>query len=120
MNIMCSVNPEYNKYVWYKNGKKVLYLKVLRSIYGCIESALLWCNLYSLTLKGLGFKVNIYDRFVANKMVDGKKCTLVWYMDDNQLSHVNPNVVTNILNIFRKHFGVLWLVKGKAFILSQD
>ena len=58
MNIMCSVNPEYNKYVRYENGKKVLNLKVIRAIYGCMYSALQWYNLYALTLKGLGVKTN--------------------------------------------------------------
>ena len=47
VDIMCNMNPEYKKYVRYERGKKILYLHVLRSIYGCLESALLWYNLYS-------------------------------------------------------------------------
>ena len=42
VDIMCEANPDYKPYVQYDNGKKVLYFKVLRAIYGCIESALLW------------------------------------------------------------------------------
>ena len=41
-DIMCDINGEYRQYVRYEQGKKVLYLKVLRAIYGCIESALQW------------------------------------------------------------------------------
>ena len=41
VDIMCGVNPDYKTYVKYDNGKKVLCVKVLRAIYGCIESALL-------------------------------------------------------------------------------
>ena len=40
VDIMCDVNPEYKKYVKVIGGKKLLYLRVLRAIYGCIESAL--------------------------------------------------------------------------------
>ena len=59
VDIMCNVNPEYNKHIiTLKNGKRVLYLKVLRAIYGCIESALCWYNLYSDTLKNEGFTIN--------------------------------------------------------------
>ena len=42
LDIMCEVNPDYKPYVQYENGKKVLYVDILREIYGSIESALLW------------------------------------------------------------------------------
>ena len=38
VDIMCEVNPELEKNVIYGNGRKVLYMKVLQVIYGCIES----------------------------------------------------------------------------------
>ena len=77
VDIMCEVNPEYKKYVTTdKDGKKTLCVKVLRAIYGCIEPALLWYELHVKTLKGLGFKLNPYDRCVANKMINGKQCTI--------------------------------------------
>ena len=31
----------------------------------------------------------------------------MWYVDDNKLSHVDPNVVTYILEEIKKHFGEL-------------
>ena len=97
MDIMCEVNPEYKPYVWYENGKKFIYVNVMRAIYGCIEYALLWYNLYVNTLKDLGFIINTCDRCVAKKMIDGNTCNIVWYVDDNKLSHVYLNVVTDIL-----------------------
>ena len=36
VDIMCEVNPEYKDQVIEEKGKKVLYVKVLRAIYGCI------------------------------------------------------------------------------------
>ena len=45
VDIMCDVNPEYGKHIIYKAGKKILYVKVIRSIYGCIEAVLLWYQL---------------------------------------------------------------------------
>ena len=112
MDIMCEVNPDYKPYVQFENGNKVLYVKVLISIYGCIEYALLWCNLYVKTLKYLGFSINTYYRCVANKMIYGKQCTIVWYVDYNKLSHVDPNVVTGILEEIKKHFGYLVTSRG--------
>ena len=41
-NIMCEFNTDHKPYVQYDNGKKVIYVKVLRAIYGFISSAILW------------------------------------------------------------------------------
>ena len=114
VDIMCDVNPEYKQYVREKNGKKVLYLNVLRAIYGCIESALLWYELFSSTLQDMGFKINPYDRCVANMMVDGKQCTIVWYVDDNKVSHMDPKVVTGVMDEVEKHFGKLTITRGRV------
>ena len=113
VDIMCEVNTEYKKYVTTdRNGKKILYVKVLRAIYGCIESALLWYELYVKTLKGMGFKLNPYDRCVANKMIKGKQCTIAWYVDDNKISHNDPRVVTEVLDAIKEHFGELVISRG--------
>ena len=71
----------------------------MRAIYGCIETALLWYNLYVKTLKDLGFSINTYDRFVAKNMIGGKQCNIVWYVDDNNILHVDPNVVALVNDI---------------------
>ena len=112
VEIMCEVNPEYLPYVTEERGKKVLYLKVLQAIYGCIESALLWYNLFSTTLKDMGFKVNSYDKCVANIVIDGKQCTITWYVDDNKISHVSAKVVTMMLDKISVHFGDLVISRG--------
>ena len=114
VDILCEVNPIYNKHVRFVNGKKVLYVKVLRAIYGCIESAILWYNLYVKTLKDMGFELNPYDKCTANMMIDGKQCTILFHVDDNKLSHVNPNVVTNILIKITEHFGDLITTIGDS------
>ena len=105
VDIMCEVNPEYKPFVLEENGKKVLYMNILRAIYGCIQSALLWYELYVSVLKDMGFRLNPYDRCVTNKMIDGKQCTMVWYVDDNKLSHEDPKVVDEIIAEVEKHFG---------------
>ena len=107
---MCQVNPEYEQHVIYENEKIFLYLLVLREIYGCIESALLWYNLFSITLEGLGFEINPYDRCVANKVIEGTQCTIACYVDDNKLSHKNLEVTLYIINEVKKHFGDISVV----------
>ena len=114
VDIMCDVNPEYLEDVRIENGKKVLYVQILRALYGMIESALLWYSLYVGVLQDEGFVVNPYDKCVANKMIDGKQCTLGWYVDDNKLSHVDPKVVDDILAMVEGYFPGLVVERGEA------
>jgi hypothetical protein len=116
---MCEVNPEYTADVRYENGKKVLYLQILRALYGMIESALLWYTLYTEVLQKEGFELNPYDKCVANKMVadkqDGKskQCTIAWYVDDNILSHVDSTVVDKVIATIEEYFPGLVVERGK-------
>ena len=71
MNIMCEVNPEYRKNVRMENYVNLLYLGLLKYLYGCMEYILLWYNLYAKTLKAPGFVVNPYDICIENSTKDG-------------------------------------------------
>ena len=48
----------YTGYVTYEHGKRVLYLLVLRAIYGMIVAALLWYKKFRKALEEYGFKFN--------------------------------------------------------------
>ena len=50
VDIKCQVNPEYEQHVRYEKGEKVLYILVIRAIYGYVDSSLLWYNLFCTTL----------------------------------------------------------------------
>ena len=96
VDIICQMDPGFAPHIRYENGKKVLYIQLLKALYGCIESALLWYNLFSTTLKDLGFEINPYDKCIANMKINGKQCTIAWYVDDNKIFHVDSKVVTKI------------------------
>ena len=105
VDYMCEVDPKYLPYVQYIKGRKVLYLKVLRAIYGCIESALLWYELFTNTLKKMGFVINPYDKCVANKLINGSQCTIMWYVDNAKVSHKQQSVVENVIQHVEECFG---------------
>jgi hypothetical protein len=113
VDILCEMNPEYAKYVCIENGEKVLYVRLLKAIYGCVKSALLWYEMFSETLKEIGFVINPYDPCVANCVIEGKQCTIAWYVDDMKISHVNPCVVTDIINKLEVKFGKMTVTRGK-------
>ena len=41
VNIMIKLNPSYEKYVTIEKGRQVLYLQLLKALYGCVQSAML-------------------------------------------------------------------------------
>ena len=61
----------------------------------------------------MGFKLNEYDKCIANKTINGKQCTVAWYVDDNFVSHVEKKVVDDILDKMKEKFGDLKITRGK-------
>ena len=53
----------------------------------------------------IGFKTNPYDTCVMNKEINGKEMTVGWHVDDLKLSHVDINVLENIISEIEKEFG---------------
>ena len=61
----------------------------------------------------MGFNLNKYDTCVANKMINGKQCTIVWYVDDNKISHVESKVVDQTILAIEKKFGKMTVKRSK-------
>ena len=112
-DIMCDINEEYRQYVRYDKGQRVIYLRVLMEIYGCIKLALPWYNFYTITLKDEGYKLNEYKKYVSNKTINGKQCAVVWYIDNIKASHVESKFIDNLLETIKNHFGEITITIGK-------
>ena len=66
VDILCEMKPEYKKIVVHENGKKTLYMQLMKALYRCIISALLWYELFTGELRVMGSKLNPYDKCVQN------------------------------------------------------
>jgi hypothetical protein len=96
---------KYQKHVTKENGKDVIYVILTKALYGTLQAALLFWQNLSSQLEKWGFVINPYDFCVANKIINGKQCTIVWHVDDLKVSHVDPAVVTTILNLLDGKYG---------------
>ena len=96
---------KYEGYIVYENGKRVLYLKVLRAIYGMLQSALLWFRKFKKDLEGIGFIFNNYNPCVANKTVKGSQMTVRFHVDDCMSSHKLPEVNDEFLRWLNHMYG---------------
>ena len=103
-NILCDINPEYKQHIRFKYGLKTLYIGILKYIYGMIESALLWYELYLSVFKDMGFQLNIYNVCVTNNYINRKHCNIVWYVDDNKISHVEQDVIHYVISNVEERF----------------
>ena len=89
--ILVKLAPEiYRSYIVTERGKKVLYVKLKKALYGLLKSALLFYEKLSQDLIENGFTLNPYDPCVANKMVNGEQMTVIWHVDDLKVSHKDP------------------------------
>ena len=59
----------YAPYVVYERGVRVLYLVVMKAIYGMLEARLHWYRKFCNDLEGIGFIFNAYDPCVTNRIV---------------------------------------------------
>ena len=99
-----------------ENGTKALYVKLVKAIYACVQSALLWYPLFYSHLKEIGFELNPYDPCVTKKKINGKQCTIAWYVDDTKISHVDPEVVTSVIEQIEERFGKMTVKRGPEHV----
>ena len=60
---------------------------LIKAIYGTMRATHLFWEKISAKLQGWGFKMNDYDGCMANKMNDGKQCTIMSHVDDLKILH---------------------------------
>ena len=82
VDYMADLDPTYRDYVVYENGKRVIYVVILRAIYGMSQASLLWYRTLRAAMEEYGFAFNRYDPCVANKMVNGRQLTIRFHVDD--------------------------------------
>ena len=91
--LLVDLDPEkYGPYLAYEKGRPIIYVVVLKALYGMLIAALLWYKRFRKDLEEVGFEFNPYDPCVANRIVNGKQQTICFHVDDLKSSHVDPKV----------------------------
>ena len=95
----------YRKFVWKnKHGKPILYV-IKKITVWALQVVLLCWRLLSDTLIEWGFKLNEYNKCVTNKTINGKQCTIIWHVDNLNISHMEKKVVDHIIDKLTRKFG---------------
>ncbi len=107
----------YSPYVTYEGGVKILYVELLKALYGTLRAARLFWEKLSRKLQVWGFVLNPYSECVVNKVINAKQCTIGWHVDDVMLAHDETEVVDQIIKQMNDEFGKetpLTISRGKV------
>jgi hypothetical protein len=104
--LLVDIDPAlYGPYLTVEHGKPVIYVKLEKALYGTLQAALLFWRDLSGFLMEHGFELNPYDECVANKIINGHQCTIVWHVDNLKISHVDPQVTSEVIELLQQKYG---------------
>ena len=90
VDLLVEMYPEvYRKYVVYENVRKVLFVVVLRNMYGMLVKYLLWYKMFHSDLEYIGLEFNPYNPFPPNRMVNKKQHTLRFHVYELMILHID-------------------------------
>ena len=102
---LCKIDPRYEVYVTHEKGVPILNGKAQQNIYGMVDEAKNYYNMLTLYLVDkLGYKLNPYNQFVVNKMENASLCTIVFWVDNLCISHVDRSVIDDLIRKLRETF----------------
>ena len=106
VDMICQINPEYKKNVIVtKAGKKIIYGKLTKAIYGTLLGAILFYEKLKSQLEEWDFEQNPYDECTFNKMVNGEQLTVQFHVDDLKASHKDQAVLDELMKDLNGVFG---------------
>jgi hypothetical protein len=94
--ILSKFDPAYRDCMQ-PDGSVIVRLK--KALYGCIESAKLWYEVLSSSLREFGLTPNPKDPCVFNKQCDksGKQITVLVYVDDLMVTSTDEEEINNLI-----------------------
>ena len=96
----------YASYITEEKGTKVMYVELLKALYGTLRAALLfWEKLQAKLVNDWGFTPNRYDSCVVNKKVNRKQLTVAWHVDELKVSHEEDNILDEFIGMMEEEFG---------------
>ena len=100
---ICKLDPKYLKYL---DSRGRLTVRLLKALYGCVESAKLWNDDLSKMLIDAGFVANPEDPCVFNKgsLADKNQITVIIYVDDLMATCLQQKQIDDLWAAVRKRF----------------
>ena len=95
----------YKKYIVMESHRPILYVELMKALYGTLLVALIfWCML-TAKLTEWGYTINLCDWCMANKQTNGHQCTFIWHVDNMKFSHVDSKLVDHTIKMLKEKYG---------------
>ena len=99
VDMLVNIDPqEYQDFVRFEGTHKIIYVEMIKALYGMLQLLLLYYKKFCKDLEEIGFEINPYDPCVANRVVNNKQHTITWHVDNLKSSHVDPKVNDKFLS----------------------
>ena len=80
----------------------MLYVKVINAIYGIMKVEILYHKNFVGDITTSGFNINPYGKCVAKNLINVKKMTVVWHIDDIKVNHESTSIFTRMSTFLKK------------------
>lgn len=96
----------------YISSYGTIIVKLVRALYGCVQSARLWYIKLRDALSSLGFEANVYDLCTFNKTIDGKQLSIAFHVDDLFITCVSEASIDNVISDLERLFAGVSATRG--------
>ena len=100
--MMITLDESYKEFA---DKKGCIVVKLDKALYECVESAALWYENLSATLKDLGYVRNDYELCVFNKVCDGTQCTAAVHVDDLIITSEDQRMIDGLCDGLKERYG---------------
>jgi Reverse transcriptase (RNA-dependent DNA polymerase). len=111
--ILLELFPELREFVDDGSGK--LIVRILKALYGLVQSAALWYSALTTFLKSLGFYANKVDNCVMNMTDGGRSVTIILYVDDILILSEKDEDIHWLIDVLKDEYGELTVETGDQF-----
>jgi hypothetical protein len=101
VGILKKMAPEVKPYV---DAKGRMLVKLNKAMYGTLDAAKIWYEKLTGVLTQMGFSPNSVDQCVYNKIIDGKQCTIMVYVDDLLVTCASQSGIDKVIEDLKAHF----------------
>jgi hypothetical protein len=116
--ILAQIDPSVEQMA---DDKGVVYVRLKKALYGCVQSAKLWYDKLSRVLGSNRYVKNDYDPCLFNKTVDGVQVTVAFHVDNLLITSMKDSMIDEVEAMLKRKFTAITVNRSDTHsYLSMD